>query len=140
MRPDEERSRPLARRLRKQMTDAETILWSRLRRGAFEGHQFRRHHPIGLFVADFASLKAQLVIEVDGDTHGTDGGALHDRKPDTYMRGKGWNVFRVTNEDVYKRLSDVLDGIGRLLPPPRLSAGPPPQAGEERRERTTKAK
>jgi very-short-patch-repair endonuclease len=131
MRADEKRSRPLARKLRRQMTQAEVILWSRLRRSAFAGHEFRRQHPVGPYIPDFASVKARLIIEVDGDTHATEEEIAHDRRRDAYLRKRGWRIFRVTNEDVYTRLNDVLDGIARLLPSPRPSAGPPPQAGEE---------
>jgi very-short-patch-repair endonuclease len=49
------------------MNDAEVILWSRLRR--HPSLKFRRQHPIGPYIADFACLSARLVIEADGDTH-----------------------------------------------------------------------
>jgi very-short-patch-repair endonuclease len=97
--------------LRKQMTNAETILWSRLRRGALGGHRFRKQHPIGPYIADFACVAANLVVEVDGDTHGADAAVAYDRRRDAYMKEQGWRVLRVSNEDVFKRLDDVLDGI-----------------------------
>jgi len=115
-----------AKRLRREMTDAVVILWSRLRRGAFLGRHFRRRHPIGPYVADFACVPSQLVVEVDGGTHSTDTGLLHDRQRDAYLQGKGWRIFRVTNQDVYKNLDVVLDGIARLAPPLPPSAAPPP--------------
>ena len=104
-----------ARTLRKQMTNAETILWSRLRRGALGGHRFRKQHSIGPYIADFASVAAKLVVEVDGDSHGADDAVAYDRRRDAYMNEQGWRVLRVTNKDVFKRLDDVLDGIGRAL-------------------------
>ena len=104
-----------ARTLRKQMTNAETILWSRLRRGALGGHRFRKQHPVGPYIADFACVAAKLVVEVDGDTHGADAAVVYDCRRDVYMNGQGWRVLRVTNEDVFKRLDDVLDRIARAV-------------------------
>ena len=135
MRDGEERSRKRAKRLRQAMTDAEVILWSRLRRGLLAGRKFRRQHPIGPYIADFACVEARTVIEVDGATHSTDNEREHDRRRDAYLRKSGWKVLRVHNEDIYKRLCDVLNLICLEVPPPRPSAGPPPQAGEEREVR-----
>nr|WP_166931813.1 endonuclease domain-containing protein [Rhizomicrobium electricum] len=109
--------------MRKQLTHAEIILWSRLRRGEQGGFRFRKQHPIGPYIADFACSAAKLIVEVDGETHGSDEEIRHDQRRDAYMRTLGWRVFRVTNEDVYKRLDVVLDGIARILqgtmePPP----------------------
>jgi very-short-patch-repair endonuclease len=101
-----------ARSLRKKLTPAETILWSRLRRRAVGGAGFRKQHPIGPYIADFACVPARLVIEVDGDTHGTDAAQRHDRERTAFMQAHGWRVLRLTNEDVHKRLDGVLEGIG----------------------------
>ena len=104
-----------AQNLRKGMTDAEIILWSRLRRGIADGFRFRRQHPIGPYIADFACVSASLVVEVDGDTHSTDAEIAHDDRRDRYMKAHGWRVLRVTNEDVYKRLDMVIDGVALHL-------------------------
>jgi very-short-patch-repair endonuclease len=131
MREAEQRSRQLAKRLRRKMTDAEVILWSRLRRNAVLGQRFRRQYPVGPYVADFACVAARLVVEVDGDTHSTDSEIAHDRKRDEYLKQHGWRVLRVWNQDIYKNLENVLEGIVLHLPPPRPMDGPPPQADEE---------
>ena len=88
---------------------------SRLRRGALGGRRFRKQHPIGPYIADFACVAAKLVVEVDGDSHGADAAVVYDRRRDVYMNEQGWRVLRVTNEDVFKRLDDVMDGIARAL-------------------------
>lgn len=111
MRDDEGRSRRFARKLRRQMTDAETILWSRLRYHPV--HKFRRQHPIGVFAADFACVAAGLVIEVDGATHSSDAEVQYDIAREAYMAERGWRTIRIPNDDVYKRLHDVLDYIVR---------------------------
>ena len=109
MRENEARSRQFAKRLRWQLTSAETILWSHLRRDMFLGLRFRRQHPIGPYIADFACTAARLVIEIDGGTHSTPEEASHDRRRDAYIRKQGWRIIRVTNGDVYRQLGSVLD-------------------------------
>jgi very-short-patch-repair endonuclease len=127
MRETEVKSRLFAKRLRRGMTDAERILWSRLRLKSVHGWKFRRQHPIGPYIADFACVKHRLIVEVDGDTHSTDDEIAHDRRRDAYLRKLGWNVVRVFNIDVYKNLDGVLDLIfGSIPPPPRMRAAPPP--------------
>lgn len=79
------------------------------------GPYFRKQHPIGPYVADFACTQERLIVEVDGDTHATDAEVEHDRRRDAYLASQGWRVLRVTNEDVFKRLEDVLEGIARAV-------------------------
>jgi very-short-patch-repair endonuclease len=99
-----------ARTLRRWLTDAETILWSRLRRNA-HGMRFRRRHPIGPFIADFACIRALPVVEVDGGTHGSDAERAYDARREAFMRARGWRVVRVLNVDVY----DGLDGVMEMI-------------------------
>lgn len=117
-----------ARDLRKRLTSAETILWSRIRPRAFPHCRFRRQHPIGPFIADFACPLSRLVVEVDGATHGSDIERAYDERRDTYLREYGWSIIRITNHDIYEYLSETLDMILRLARPPsrRLRGGPPP--------------
>ncbi len=107
-----------ARDLRKRMTSAEIILWSRLRRHLAGGHHFRKQHPVGPYIADFVCTQSRLVIEVDGGTHSTDAEREHDRRRDLYLTSHGWKIFRITNEDVYKHLDVVLEGIDFHMQPP----------------------
>ena len=58
----------LAKNLRRNMTDAEMILWQHLKAG-INGIKFRRQHPIGIYVADFYCHKIKLIIEIDGSIH-----------------------------------------------------------------------
>ncbi|HUO97736.1 MAG TPA: endonuclease domain-containing protein, partial [Rhizomicrobium sp.] len=97
MRDSEPKTVCRARDLSKRMTDAETILWSRLRRDAADGFRFRRQHPIGPYIADFVCVRAKLVVEVDGDSHGSDEGVEYDRRRNAYMKARGWFVLRVWN-------------------------------------------
>ena len=126
MRDKEGKSRAFAKALRRRLTHAETILWAELRRDRI-GHHFRRQHPIGPFIADFACVREKLVIEVDGITHWSDEDTAKDRARDAFMKAQGWRVLRVTNDDVYKQLNVVIELIAAALPPPPPSAVPLPR-------------
>jgi very-short-patch-repair endonuclease len=102
-------SRILARKLRKKLTDAETILWSRLRGKQLDGLKFRRQHPIKAYVADFACL----VVEVDGATHSTKDELEHDAIRTRVLNREGWRIVRMSNADVYKNLNGTLETILR---------------------------
>ena len=100
-----------ARVLRRQHTPAEARLWGRLRDRRLAALKFLRQEPVGPFVADFVCRKAKLVVEVDGATHSTDEEIARDRRREAYLRSKGYRVVRVLNDDVYRRLEDVLATI-----------------------------
>ena len=99
-----------AKVLRKRMTQAVVILWSRLRRNAIAGRRFREQHPIGPYVADFACLPVRLVVEVDGATR------RRDRRRDAYLRRRGFRILRFANVDIYDNLEGVLDRIWSEVP------------------------
>jgi very-short-patch-repair endonuclease len=132
MREDETSSRPLAKHFRRNLTPAEARLWSHLKRHGIHGLSFRRQHPIGPYVADFACVGARLVVEVDGGTHSTPEQLAHDRRRDGFLRKSGWRIIRVSNVDVYKKINSVLDYIARhvepfrKVPPPSAAQTPPP--------------
>ncbi len=100
--------RDAARRLRRDATEAEKRLWRTLRREAL-GVAFRRQHPIGGAVADFACLEAMLVVEVDGGQHGGE----DDAQRDAVMRAAGWCVLRYWNNEVLENLDGVVADIAR---------------------------
>src|ERR1700730_9966315 len=88
-----------ARAFRRKLTRAETILWSKLRHG-LGGMLFRRQHPIGPYIADFACIRARLVVEVDGATHSTDAERRYDARREAFLRSRSWQIVRVTNDEV----------------------------------------
>jgi very-short-patch-repair endonuclease len=103
-----------ARRLRKTMTPAEVLLWSKLRRENL-GYRFRKQHPIGPYIADFACVEARLVVEVDGATHATDAEIAYDGQRTAFIEANGWRVVRVWNGDVTDNLAGVLAFIANAL-------------------------
>ena len=105
----------LARELRKNPTPAEKLLWRELRGRNFRGLKFRRQHPIGSFIVDFACLSRQLVVEVDGGIHLEPGKMKADRERRDWLRSKGFVVVRVTNSDVMPFVEIALSKIERFI-------------------------
>ena len=101
-----------ARRLRRTMTDAESLLWSKLRGGKIYGAKFRRQVPIDRYVADFLCKELNLVIEVDGGQHAE---STQDRLRDQAMIAAGYRVLRFWNNDVLRNIDGVLDAIRHEL-------------------------
>jgi very-short-patch-repair endonuclease len=101
-----------ARDLRRHMTDAERLLWYFLRAGRFLGCKFRRQHPIGPFIADFACVERRLVIEADGGQHAD---PASDARRTRWIESEGWHVVRFWNDDIMRRTDDVLHEIRRVI-------------------------
>jgi crossover junction endodeoxyribonuclease RuvC/BirA family biotin operon repressor/biotin-[acetyl-CoA-carboxylase] ligase len=99
------------------MTNAETILWPRLRRDAIKGRRFRRQHPIGPYFADFACLPIRLVIDVDGVTHGSDEEVARDGRRNAYLIQRGFRVLRFWNNEIYENLDGVIQTIWNAVQP-----------------------
>jgi very-short-patch-repair endonuclease len=91
---------PFARKLRRDMTDAERKLWSLLRNNRL-GVKFRRQVPYGPYILDFYCVKARLVVELDGSQHYTPEGKRRDAKRDAHLRSDGLEVLRFLNEEVF---------------------------------------
>jgi len=107
-----------ARSLRQSSGLAEDRIWARLRAGRLDGHKFRRQHPIGPYVVDFACDRLRLVIEVDGDVHSREDVRLKDARRQEVIEGLGWAVMRFTNDEVLlevERLSEAVRGHVRAL-------------------------
>lgn len=121
-------STPIARILRHRATDAERCLWRELRGGRFMNAKFRRQHPIGRYVADFACIKAKLVVEVDGSQH-LDGEAAQDAERTRVLNARGYRVLRFWNHDVLKHTEAVLERIAEAVAAP-LTPDPSPRRGE----------
>jgi len=99
---------------RRNMTDAETILWEHLRNNR-TGYKFRKQHPIGDFIADFICLEKKLVIEIDGEYHNTAVQQHDDAVRTDDIERIGYRVIRFTNEEVEKQISTVLTKIKEQL-------------------------
>ena len=99
---------------RRPMTLAEERLWQELRRNKLGVH-FRRQHVIGMYIADFVSLKNFLVIEIDGEYHQTSEQQQKDQYRTDYLQSKGYRVVRFTNQQVLSDIESVMSKIIKSL-------------------------
>ena len=105
----------LAKELRKDETKAEKILWSRLNRNQILGLQFRRQHPINIFIADFYCAKIKLVIEIDGSIHDITEYQEHDRGRSEILNDFGITVIRFTNEQIIEKIDSTVEQIETVV-------------------------
>jgi very-short-patch-repair endonuclease len=89
-----------ARRLRRDMTLPEVLLWDCLRAGRLEGFRFRRQHPVGPYILDIYCASARLAVEVDGFQHDQPAQIAYDRRRDGYLGERGIRVMRIAATDV----------------------------------------
>ncbi len=120
-----------ARAMRKEPTEAERKLWWHLRhRLPGSNAHFRRQVRIGRYIVDFASHRANLVIEIDGGQHAEQAAA--DAERTRFIEAEGYRVIRFWNNEVLTNIDGVLEAIQCALattPTP----DPSPQGGGERR-------
>lgn len=98
-----------SKRLRKHMTNAESVLWKELRNRKCGEMKFRRQVPIDWYIADFLCYEHMLIIEVDGGIHNEQ--MQYDNEREEDLRMKGFTVLRFSNEQVLNNLSTVLSTI-----------------------------
>ena len=101
--------------LRKNETEAERILWANLRGDQIDGHNFRRQHIIGRYIADFVCLRQRLVIEVDGSIHQLPEIKDNDNHRTEWLESQGFKVIRFTNRQVVSELNQTLATIKETL-------------------------
>ena len=102
-----------ARKLRREMTKEEGILWYQFLRAY--PMRFRRQEIIGNYIADFYCSKAKLVIELDGSQHYEKAQQLHDAIRTEHMTELGLTVLRIPNNAVNSNLSGVCDYIDKAV-------------------------
>jgi very-short-patch-repair endonuclease len=111
--PGERRNRPRAvkraKELRRNMTEAEKLLLSKIRRDQIDGLPFRKQVPIGDYIADFACLPIKLVLEVDGGQH--DARKAQDDARTAVLEAQGYRVLRFWNNEVSGNIEGVLQMI-----------------------------
>jgi very-short-patch-repair endonuclease len=118
----------MARKLRRNSTDVERLLWRALRERN-PSWKFRRQHPIGHHIADFACPERKLVIELDGGQHArrTDADAART----AVLALHGYRVVRFWNGDILSNIEGVLETIRRELERPTSPQPSPPPRGRE---------
>jgi very-short-patch-repair endonuclease len=101
-----------ASELRKNMTEAEKVLWNELKNRQIFKARFRRQHPIDIFIADFYCHEHKLVIEVDGGIHSETDIKEHDIGREFEIEKLGIKILRFTNNEV---LADIETVKRRIL-------------------------
>jgi len=107
--------------MRHEPTDAERVLWQRLRHLNVAGSHFRRQATIGPYFADFACHASRLVIEPDGGQHNEALGLARDARRTAELESRGYRVLRFWNNEVLGNVDGVMETIAAAV-----RAGPPP--------------
>jgi very-short-patch-repair endonuclease len=126
-----------AKRLRREMTDAERVLWREVRAHSFAGFKFKRQEPLESFVVDFICYEAKLIIEIDGGQHADKKEADEGRT--RWLESRGYRVLRFWNNDVLKNIEGVMQEIEKYLPR-NSSPSPLPLPRGERGSKASGAK
>ena len=123
-----------ARAMRRALTPAEAVLWRALRSPPLDLWHFRRQVPFEpIYIADFASHAAKLIIEADGPSHDLTFQA--DAQRTAWLATRGYRVTRFTNDQIFADAQSVWRAICALVPegrpPPRRASreSPSPQGG-----------
>ena len=98
---------------RRHMTDSEVRLWIELRNRLL-GVSFRRQHPVGPYILDFACVAIRLAIELDGSQHLDSAG---DALRDAFLRQQGWTVLRFWSADALLDIDSIVAAISREMEP-----------------------
>lgn len=99
--------------LRNNLTDAEYLLWQKLK-GNKLGYKFTRQYSIGPYIVDFYCPKLKLAIELDGKAHQNPEAKLYDADREEYLKSLGVIVVRFWNSEVAQHTQDVLKTISKL--------------------------
>lgn len=102
--------KPLRQELRKTASPIERLLWAKLR-GAQLGVKFRRQHGIGPYIADFYCPVAQLIIELDGESHYWQGKQEYDQMRSAFIQAQGLTILRFSNLEIAHNIEGVLHRI-----------------------------
>src|SRR4051794_31065922 len=107
--PHRTEKREEARRMRREMTPAESMLWQHLRASRLNDLHFRRQQIIDGFIADFYCHAARLIVEVDGGIH--DGTVAYDAERDRILAARDIHILRLPNARILHDLASCLNEI-----------------------------
>jgi very-short-patch-repair endonuclease len=111
MRPDKPaKTIRRAKRLRRELTLPEAMLW-RILRTSPGGHKFRKQHPAGIYVLDFFCARANLAIEIDGMAHDLGDSPAHDQRRDNWLHANRIDTIRIPARDVLDSVDAVAQSV-----------------------------
>ncbi|GBE00167.1 hypothetical protein BMS3Abin07_02214 [bacterium BMS3Abin07] len=99
------------KKLRRNMPQAEVLLWSRLKNKRLKDYRFRRQYSVGKYVIDFYCPKLKLAIEIDGESHFTEKAEIRDKLRQYIIESYGIEFMRFTNREIYENIDGVLLAI-----------------------------
>ena len=103
-----------AREMRKNPTEAESVLWNYLSDNKMGVH-FRRQHPVYGYIPDFVCLSEKIIIEIDGGYHFEGEQLEKDAERTRQLNEEGFIVLRFTNEEVLCDIDNTLEEITNIL-------------------------
>ncbi len=103
------------RELRRDPTDAESLLWWLLRNRQLAGVKFRRQHPYGPYILDFYCPERQLAVEADGSQHLEHAEVERDAARTRYLEASSLRVLRFSNLEILGETDSVLQVIWRAV-------------------------
>ena len=108
---DKFRNQPIAKKLRKQLSPPEVMLWLRLRK-RHEGHpNWRRQYAYENYIFDFYCPAIHLIVDIDGESHIMDNNPARDEKRDEFLKERGFEIHRIWAKDVLDRPDEIGDNI-----------------------------
>jgi very-short-patch-repair endonuclease len=112
------------------MTNAEQMLWEMLRKERL-GAKFRKQHPVGGYIADFACLEHKLIVDLDGSQHAEEKNIKKDEKRTEFLESQGFKVIRFWNNELFENTEGVIETIYKTLNAEKKCPHPnPPPNGE----------
>jgi len=101
----------IAKKLRRESTDTERVLWQNLRAKQLDRLKFRRQQLIGQYIVDFVCFEKKIIIELDGGQHAQPEANQKDKKRDDWFEEQGYKVLRFWDHDVLTNIQGVLEQI-----------------------------
>jgi leucyl-tRNA synthetase len=103
-----------AKALRRNMPECEAILWKKIQNSKL-GAKFSRQRLIGNYYVDFICFEKKLIIELDGEQHGTEAAIKYDNKRTDFIKSQGYVLIRISNGDIKRSLNAVLNSLRLVL-------------------------
>ncbi len=111
------KQRKYIHKLRSDQTDAEKLLWSKLRGKQVLGVKFRRQQPLEGYILDFVSFDEKIVIELDGGQHNELEAIAQDNIRTKFLENNGYRVLRFWNNEALTQIDSVVEKIRSLISP-----------------------
>ncbi|MEK7669281.1 MAG: endonuclease domain-containing protein [Patescibacteria group bacterium] len=106
---NDQKQKERRRELRKNQTEAEKILWQKIRNRQINNFKFHRQYSAGPYILDFFCPEIRLVIELDGEQHKDT--KEYDKERELFLKDKDINVIRFWNNEVLENIENILNII-----------------------------